>query len=174
MERYSRRIGVGICLAAIAIPVAWWGRQQFIQPAASPGVVAFPLSPEKRDSGRPAAELSDTDKSAIVSVIQQQLAAFQADDAELAFSFASPGIQGRFQTAEQFMAMVRDQYATVYRSQSANFEAVGWVQGDPVQAVTMVGPAGEWMIAYYQMEKQPDDTWRIAGCLLTPMDGSTI
>lgn len=178
VKRYPRLIGLGI-LVAIAIPATWWGRQRLNQPEpTTSGIAVFPSAqsstPGNDDSDTSPSELSEADRSAIAAVIEQQIAAFQADDAELAFSFASPGIQDRFQTAEQFMAMVRAQYETVYRPQSVNFEEIGWVRGEPVQAVTVLGPSGEWMVAYYQMEKLSDDTWRIAGCLLTPMQGDTI
>ncbi|MBE7382160.1 MAG: DUF4864 domain-containing protein [Leptolyngbya sp. SIO1E4] len=118
--------------------------------------------------------LSAADLAAIQTVITQQITAFQADEAAMAFSFASPEIQARFQTADQFMDMVRSEYPSVYRPQSVNFEAVEIVQGSPVQAVTLLGPAGQWVTAFYQMERQADDTWRIAGCILIPLPGETI
>lgn len=119
-------------------------------------------------------ELSAQDIETIQGVISEQLAAFQSEDAETAFSYASPDVQQRFQTPQQFMSMVQAAYTPVYQSQSANFEAIEVVQGQPVQAVTLLGPAGEWVTAYYQMERQADKTWRIAGCVLVPLEGQTI
>ncbi|NER79495.1 MAG: DUF4864 domain-containing protein [Leptolyngbya sp. SIO1D8] len=111
---------------------------------------------------------------AIRGVIEQQIVAFQENQAEIAFGFASPDIQARFQTADQFMEMVRSDYLPVYRPQSVNFEVLEVVQGNPVQSVTLLGPAGEWVTAYYQMEQQRDNTWRIAGCILVPLEGQSI
>jgi hypothetical protein len=47
-------------------------------------------------------EVTDTDAINIRSVIEYQLAAFKNDDAQSAFSFASPAIQAQFGTAEHF------------------------------------------------------------------------
>ncbi|NEQ43921.1 MAG: DUF4864 domain-containing protein [Leptolyngbya sp. SIOISBB] len=118
--------------------------------------------------------LTPADKADIGVVIQQQMAAFQANDAELAFSFASPGIQSQFQTAAQFMAMVQTLYEPVYRPQSVDFGSVELIRGQPVQAVTVLGPDGAWMTAYYRMEQQADNSWRIAGCVLVPVENTTI
>jgi hypothetical protein len=163
-------------LVAIALPLTWWGRQ-YANRQRQPAIAVFPSSQQTPTETSPegdAQALSTADESAIASVIQQQLNAFQADDADLAFSLASPNVQDKFQTAEQFMTMVKAEYETVYRPQSINFEEIGWIRGKPIQAVTILGPSGEWMTAYYQMEQQTDQTWRIAGCVLIPMKGETI
>jgi len=111
--------------------------------------------------------LDPVDAGSIRSVIERQLAAFQADDSTGAFAFASPGIQARFQTAENFMQMVRTGYAPVYRPQAVEFrDLVPGPQG-PVQAVHIVEPDGSAVIALYSMEQQPDGSWRINGCALT-------
>ena len=55
------------------------------------------------------------DQAAIQTVIESQLAAFQRDDGSEAFSYASPGIRGKFRNAENFMAMVQQGYSAVYR-----------------------------------------------------------
>lgn len=163
-------------LVAIALPTTWWARQH-TQGQKQSAITIFPSAQPPITDEEPAiepGELSADDEAAIASVIQDQLAAFKDNDAELAFSLASPTVQNKFQTAEQFMAMVRAEYETVYRPQSVNFEDIGWIRGKPIQAVTILGPAGEWMTAYYQMEKQADATWRIAGCVLVPLQGETI
>ena len=118
--------------------------------------------------------LSPQDSTVIQDTINQQLTAFQKDDAETAFSFASPEIQAQFQSADQFMNMVKAEYVPVYRPQSVTFDSLEIINGRPVQAVILMGPAGEWVTAYYQMERQSDATWRIAGCFLVPMQGETI
>ncbi len=162
-------------VVAIAALITWWGRQQMLIEQA-PTIRQVPLlAPAPSISSQTAADaLTDADAAAITTVIQGQMAAFQADDAELAFSFASPTIQAQFQSADQFMAMVRSQYATVYRPQSVEFDDLEWVDDSPVQAVVVLGPMGEWMTAYYPMEQQADSTWRIAGCVLVPLLGETI
>jgi len=172
----SRIYGLLGLLVAIAIPVTWWGRQRLAQPSAAtaqPSIAVFPTTKQAPGASMPL-RLTSADEANIAAVIRQQLAAFQADDADLAFSFASPGVQAQFQTADRFMAMVRSQYEPVYRPQSVEFGDIEFVQGRPVQAVTVLGPTGAWMTAYYQMEQQADDTWRISGCVLVPVAGATI
>lgn len=161
-------------LVAIAIPVTGWGRQRLAESQADQSAIAvFPTSKQAPGTSAPLT-LTPADEAEIAAVIRQQMEAFQADDAELAFSLASPSIQEQFQTADQFIAMVRSLYEPVYRPQSVDFGAIEFIQGRPVQAVTVLGPEGAWMTAFYQMELQADKTWRIAGCVLAPVEGTTI
>lgn len=113
-----------------------------------------------------AAGVGPADRSAIRTVIEDQLAAFGRDDGEAAFSFASPSIRARFGSAESFMAMVRGGYPDVYRPQSVAFEKLVLAQGTLLQLVRVVGPDGVPKIAAYEMERQPDGSWRINGCAL--------
>jgi hypothetical protein len=70
------------------------------------------------------------------------------------------------------MTMVKEGYPQVYRPQSFNFtEALIDPVGRPSQKMIVVGPDGKSYIALYSMEKQPDGTWRIAGCTLLEIPG---
>ena len=102
-------------------------------------------------------------QAAIRSVIESQLAAFQRDDGDEAFSYASPGIQRMFRTPENFMDMVRSGYAPVYRPQEFEFRTLHNRGGRLVQEILFVGPDGEPVTALYTMEQQEDGTWRISG-----------
>lgn len=110
--------------------------------------------------------LSAADTSAIQSVIQDQLDAFNRDDGVRAFSHASPSIQGIFQTVDIFMGMVRDGYLPVYRSAQAEFGALHMMDGEPVQEVYVTGQDGISVLAVYTMEQQEDGSWRINGCTI--------
>ncbi len=116
-----------------------------------------------------AADLSPTDVAAIRAVVQSQLDAFQRDDPDAAFGYASPTIQDLFRTAEVFMAMVRAGYQPVYRPQQVRFQDVVSFRGAPTQRVLLVGPDGLAVIANYMMERQRDGSWRIGGCVLEPI-----
>ncbi|MEL6321076.1 MAG: DUF4864 domain-containing protein [Cyanobacteria bacterium J06626_14] len=100
-------------------------------------------------------------------MIEQQLQAFQDNNAEKAFSFASPGIQAQFGTADQFMAMVESSYPPVYRPRSVIFEAVAWLEGKVTQPVVLMGPNGQLFMALYMMQPHPNHQWRINGCFLS-------
>ena len=53
--------------------------------------------------------------ASVRAVISAQIEAFKRDDGEVAFALAAPDIRKMFATPEIFMAMVRQQYAPVYR-----------------------------------------------------------
>lgn len=107
----------------------------------------------------------------IRSVIQQQIAAFQQDDAEGAFAFASPGIRAHFGTAEIFMQMVKTGYAPVHNPRAVLFADLITIEGYPAQQVMLMSSNAELVQAVYVMEQQPDRTWRINGCFLMPVSG---
>lgn len=115
-------------------------------------------------------ELTQADQSAIRSVIERQLQAFQRDDALGAFTFATPAIQTQFGTPEHFMLMVRTHYHPIYRPRSVMFEGFTTVQGNLAQKVMLMGQAGDIVMALYLMEKQPAGEWRINGCFLVPLE----
>jgi hypothetical protein len=105
------------------------------------------------------------DANAIRGLILAQLAAFAADDAERAFSFASPLIQAHFATAAVFLDMVREYYPDVYRARGAAF---GVLRGDgghhAVQIVRLLDDAGGHSVACYELSRE-GGPWRINGCV---------
>jgi ketosteroid isomerase-like protein len=106
------------------------------------------------------------DAAIIRQIIQDQLAAFRADDGERAFGFASPDIQAMFHDPQTFLGMVRGGYQPVYRPREVEFRDLVPVQGRLTQRVLVVGPDGVPVVAQYVMERQPDGSWRIDGCTL--------
>ena len=112
------------------------------------------------------------DAQAIRSVIEAQLAAFSADDAEKAFSFASEGIQKTFGTAENFMVMVKTSYPVVYRPAAVVFLEPVQLDDEVVQGVQMADDTDRLWLALYRMQRQPDNSWRIGGCVLKSLEGS--
>lgn len=111
-------------------------------------------------------EPSEADWASIRGVISSQLDAFKRDDAESAFSFASPAIQKQFHTAGEFMHMVRTGYKAVYRPESVRFLEPFILSGQPVQPLEIVAHDDSIVIAFYIMERQRDGEWKIAGCAL--------
>jgi hypothetical protein len=110
--------------------------------------------------------LSQADTEAIKSVIEAQLDAFARGDARRAFSYASEQIRGKFGSPENFIAMVRMHYAVVMRPASVIFLAPETHAGQTLQAVQMSDDAGVLWLALYPMQRQPDGSWRINGCVL--------
>lgn len=120
------------------------------------------------------ADVSDADREAIRAVVEDQLAAFQADDAIRAFSHASPMIRRAFGTPSNFMRMVVTGYPPVYRPRAVEFQEIVTFHGAPTQRVFLVGPDGRSVIALYVMELQAGGTWKINGCFLIKAEDSMV
>ncbi len=106
------------------------------------------------------------DGAAIRSTIDRQVDAFRVDDGERAFSFADDSIRAMFGDPARFMAMVREGYAMIYRPRSYAFGAAE-DRGDTVaQIVEFDGLDGTTAVFLYEMRRQPDGGFRIAGVYL--------
>jgi hypothetical protein len=115
--------------------------------------------------------VEESDRAAIRGAIESQLEAFKRDDAAGAFAQAAPSIKERFGTQERFLSMVREAYRPVYRPQSyamGHFEETGGVLAQSVQIQDAEGV--DWT-AVYTVERQPDGSWKIAGCSLLRAPG---
>ena len=112
------------------------------------------------------AQLTETSAQAAKETVQAQLAAFAADDAELAFSYAAPAIRDMFQTPAKFMAMVQQTYPVVYRPATVLFMTAKGLDLAVVQPVRIWDLAGNSWLATYTLERQVDGRWLINGCVL--------
>jgi Domain of unknown function (DUF4864) len=119
-----------------------------------------------------AARLSEPDARTVREVVEAQLDAFAADDAERAFSYASPSIRAQFGDASRFMAMVYGIYPMVVRPTAALFflaQADHGAEAAKVivrQAVQLRDGEGRLWMATYQLERQAGAGWRINGCVV--------
>jgi hypothetical protein len=120
------------------------------------------------------AEVSRRDAAAIRAVVSDQLDAFARDDARRAFSLATEGIRAHFGTAEAFMAMVRSDYAVVYRPRKVEFDKPVVIEGEVMQPVRMIDGQGAAWIALYPMERQANGRWRINGCQVARLAGRQV
>ena len=110
----------------------------------------------------PAAVKAEDDSAAIQSVIQSQLDAFQANDLDTAFGFASPTIQQKFGSPETFGQMVRNGYPMVWRPASRQWQKLVQTDAGPVQVVLFEDANGRLHEAGYLMQ-QINGIWRING-----------
>jgi len=122
----------------------------------------------------PPSALADSDQQAIHQVIEAQLDAFQHDDGDRAFGFASPAIQHQFGDAATFMQMVKSGYTPVYRPRSVAFEKLLDTQYGPDQILKLIGPDGHAYTAHYIMQKQPDGSWMINGCYISRAEDQNV
>ena len=74
-----------------------------------------------------------------------------------------------------FMRMVQTGYRPVYRPREVEFQGIEpGEDGDGlVQHVLLIGPDGQPVEALYLMQRQPDGSWRINGCILTESNQKT-
>lgn len=124
-------------------------------------------------SAAPAEGVSAADTRSVRAVVQAQLDAFAADDADRAFSFAAPSIREMFGNAERFMAMVRAGYPVVYRPASVAFLVPESVGGEVIQGVHFTDGRGGLWLAIYRLQRQRDNVWRISGCELVESHART-
>jgi hypothetical protein len=118
---------------------------------------------------------TDADAAEFRRIISSQINAFNADDGPAAYAFAAPLIQQIFPEPDLFMSMVRQGYQPVYRQKSYAFDRTAADgAGRPTQNVTIVDMNGKTWTAIYTMERQPDGSWRIAGCALIDPPGADV
>lgn len=126
-------------------------------------------------AGAPAAQagvLGAAQARQVRAVVEAQLAAFAADDAERAYSFAAPNVRRLFPNPGLFMAMVRSGYPVVYRPASVAFlKPERGDDGSVIQAVQMTNASGDMWLAVYRLQRQPGKAWRISGCAVERNEG---
>ena len=120
-----------------------------------------------------AAELPEAQAKAVRAVVEAQLDAFAADDAERAFSYAAPSIHQMFGTAPQFMAMVQGRYGMIVKPESVLFLLPSLVRSQVIQEVLLRDSGGQLWRATYRLEPTADGAWRINGCVVAPDDGKS-
>lgn len=121
-----------------------------------------------------AADLSKKDAVAIQAVIKAQLDALAVDDADRAFSFAAPSIREMMGNAQNFLAMVRTGYPVVHRPASVAFLKPELRGAQAMQAAQMTDAKGVAWLAIYNLQRQPDKSWRISGCVVVPNEGRAV
>jgi hypothetical protein len=114
------------------------------------------------------ATLATKEWTAIRKVIGDQLAALKAGNGAKAMTFAAPGIQEQFGTPDNFLRMVRNGYSQLLDARRTQFLEGAVIDGAVVQPLRLVLPDETVMVALYQMQKQADGSWRIAGCVIAP------
>lgn len=113
--------------------------------------------------------LNEEDR-AIRQTISRQMAAFRTGDDKAAFREAAPDIKAQFVSEDAFMDMVRAHYRPIHRAQTYDFtgpsKPIAAHQEMRIQRVFITDETGSGHQARYIMQKQPDRSWKIAGCHL--------
>ncbi len=108
------------------------------------------------------------------TIIERQLDAFSHDDVAAAYALAAPTIKQMFDDPDQFMAMVRDHYAPVYRHRSVQFGAFKESGDQASLEATLVDNDNVVWTALYSLSRNAHGNWLISGCVLLKSDGSAI
>lgn len=124
------------------------------------------------DGGPGANEVSAGDRRAVRAVVEAQLKALAAEDSAQAFAYASPAIQKQFRDAGAFMTMVRRAYPMVIRPVATSFFAPEGSQDVIIQGIQFRDREGKLWRAFYELQRQPDQSWRVSGCVVAP-DGES-
>ncbi len=119
-----------------------------------------------QSNGVPSSAINADDQAAIRGVISRQIEAFERDDGDAAYAFASRHIQHQFGDPGRFLDMVRRSYPAVHRPRSVDFAELLVGDGTIVQQVELVGPDGKAELALYSMQRDTAGQWRIDGCIL--------
>ena len=110
----------------------------------------------------------------VIAVIKSQIAAFQRDDRDMAFSYASPEVQSQFGTADAFLARFAATYKPVYRPKFVTFLNLAFSRGRLVQRVLLQGPDSIAVVALFPMMQMNDGSWCVDGCVLVPATGKSV
>jgi hypothetical protein len=113
-----------------------------------------------------ASPLDATEADAVRQVVIAQLQAFAEDDADSAFATATPGVREAIGNPGRFLAMVRGAYPMVYRPAAVAFLKPEEDAGTVLQMVTITDGDDKAWIALFALERQPDSSWRISGCVV--------
>jgi hypothetical protein len=116
--------------------------------------------------GATAQPLAQEEADEIRGVIVAQLEAFADDDADTAFEIATPAVRQAIGSSSRFLAMVRGAYPMVYRPASVSFHKPEQEAGSVLQLVEITDSESKSWLALYALERQPDMSWRISGCVV--------
>jgi hypothetical protein len=125
------------------------------------------------DGAAPSEEISASESRAMRAVVEAQLKALASDQPAEAFAYATPAIRERFHDAATFAEMVRRSYPMLIKPASIGFIRPEASDGIVVQGVQIHDRDGKFWRALYELQRQPDQSWRINGCVVAPDDDSS-
>lgn len=103
----------------------------------------------------------------IQNTIRSQIEAFQADDFEGAFEYASPNIKRIFGSVARFEQMVTGAYPMVWRPAEVRYLEQEEIAGDIWQKVLIKDQDGVTHVLGYRM-LETSEGWKINGVQLLP------
>ena len=108
-----------------------------------------------------AQDLRFDESAAIIAVVQAQLEAFAADDADTAFEMASDETKAVVGSPQALLGVVREWYPPLYRPHKAEFAPAEVMGSNALQEVTITDDNGLVWIAIFVMTLDDDESWKI-------------
>lgn len=125
-------------------------------------------------AGEATSDQATSDRAAAIErTIRDQVDAMRRDDWALAFTYASPTIQGMFQTPQNFSRMVTNGYPMVWRPKSVQRGKLEATPDGLVQTMLFEDQQGRLFVADYFMQ-EIDGVWRINGVQIRPAPEQTV
>ncbi|OHV81215.1 DUF4864 domain-containing protein [Rhizobium sp. LCM 4573] len=109
------------------------------------------------------------------AVIAEQIDALMANDAEKAYSHASPGIRSLYPDKDRFLDMVRRSYPPVYQAGNYAFGRSKLVGGGEMvlQEVMITDPKGKDWTVIYELRLMDDGSYKVNGVRMLANTTST-
>jgi hypothetical protein len=104
------------------------------------------------------------------AIIQRQLDAFQKNDADSAFSLASPGLKETYANPHNFMDSVRSGETPFFKRRMVEYQDFVAAGDDAAQSVVLVDDDSYVWTIVYKLSRQPDGSWLIDGVVLVKSD----
>lgn len=108
-----------------------------------------------------AQDISGYESDAIHTVVQTQLEAFAADDAETAFDLTSDETQALLGSPQALLGIVREWYPPLYRPQKAVFSPAEVAGDHAIQEVVITDSNNVIWVAIFLMQLDEDSTWKV-------------
>jgi len=99
----------------------------------------------------------------VEKTVQGQLEAFQAKDAERAYSYLTPKARARAGSPQKFMQMIQKKYPALYNPVSFELRGLEPRRGILQKTVNVVGPDFLDYRAFFKLQPQPDGKWSVVG-----------
>lgn len=113
-----------------------------------------------------AMDVDPMDAESIQAVVQLQLRALAEDDAVGAFSLTTSSTRVQIGNPDNFLRMIKEEYAPIYRNRHAIFSPPEVIDGDIIEMVRVTDRDNRVWVALYRMERDIDGSWKIDGCRL--------
>ncbi|HYD78577.1 MAG TPA: DUF4864 domain-containing protein [Paucimonas sp.] len=118
-------------------------------------------------SGNALAEpVQPLDAKHIQAVVKSHLKALAEDDAARAFAAATSETREQLGSAENFMQLIKEEYSPIYHNRHVMFAPAENIGGQTIQVARVTGADNRVWVAMFRMERDTDESWKIAGCQL--------